>query len=196
MQQKVKLLSITPNHMDLLKNIIAVCHNKQTVSDKVVQHVIDSGHLSVLEHCYAVLEIIVSRKVLAQITRHRHLGFTVQSSRACELTEYYDDFKHPMVKQGIEAAMKSYKQALACDVPFDEASYLLPEAALCRVVVSGNFRSFLEFIPKRTCKRALDEFQKIALEMWLALNERAWEIFTLDRMRNCKNCKERSCEFK
>ena len=149
-----------------------------------------------MEHCYATFEILISRKVLAQITRHRMLSFTVQSSRACELTEYYDKLTHPMVKQHLEQAMKNYKQAIACGVPFDEASYLLPEGAMCRVIVSGNFRAFLEFLPKRTCKRALKEFRLVAIEMWNKLNEIAPNIFTKERMMNCKKCTEKSCDFK
>ena len=192
----VKLLYVTPNAMDKLKHVIAVCHNKQKVSDKVVQHVIDSGHLGTLEHCTAIFEIEVSRKVLAQITRHRMLSFTVQSSRACKLDNYYSKFTHPMVRQGINNAMKAYKQALACGVPFDEASYMLPEGAMCRMIVSGNFRSLLEFLPKRVCKRALDEFRQVAMEMYLELNKAVPEVFTRQRMMNCKQCTEKSCEFK
>ncbi len=182
--------------MELLEKVIAVCHNKQSVSEKVVQHVINSGHLSTLEHCQVIFEVNISRKVLAQITRHRHLGFTVQSSRACELNEVYSSFTHPMVKQGLQNAISAYKQAIACDVPFDEASYLLPEGAMCRVIVSGNFRSLLEMLPKRICKRALKEFRQLAIEMWSELNQAVPEIFTMERMMNCKKCSERSCEFK
>lgn len=192
----IKLISVTPNHMELLKRVIAVCHNKETVSDNVVQHVIDSGHLSVLEHLSATFEINISRKVLAEITRHRMLSFTVQSSRACRLTEKYDDFKHPMVRQGIENAMSAYRQALACDVPYDEASYLLPEGAMCRIFVTGNFRAFLEFLPKRTCRRAVKEFQSVAKQMWYQLSAVAPEIFTKERMMNCKKCTEKGCDFK
>ncbi len=193
----VKLLYVTPNYMELLQRIIAVCHNKESVSEKVVQHVINSGHLSTLEHCTATFEIEVSRKVLSQISRHRHLSFTVQSSRACELTDYHvPESTHHMVREHIQAEMQKYKQAVECGVPHDEASYLLPEAAMCRVIVSGNFRAFLEFLPKRICKRALKEFREVAIAMWKELNHAAPEIFTVKRMMNCKKCTERSCEFK
>ena len=192
----IELISVTPNHIGVLKRVIAVCHNKNTVSDKVIQHVINSGHLSVLEHLSATFEIKCSRKVLAQITRHRHLSFTVQSSRACELTENYDKFTHPMIKQGLQNVMRAYKQALACDVPYDEASYLLPEGAMCRMIVSGSFRAFYEMLPKRTCKRALDEFNTIAKQIWWQLSAVAPEIFTKERMMNCAKCTEGSCNFK
>lgn len=193
----VKLLSVTPDYMELLQRVIAVCHNKEMVSEKVIQHVINSGHLSVLEHCTATFEIEISRKVLAQLTRHRHLSFTVQSSRACKLEDnFLPESTHHMVREHIDSAMKNYKQALACGVPHDEASYLLPEAAMCRVIVSGNFRSFLEFLPKRTCKRALKEFREVAMTMWKELSHAAPEIFTTDRIMNCKKCTEKSCEFK
>lgn len=48
----VELISITQNHMELLKEAIGMCHQTQ-VSDRVVKHCIEARHMSVLEHAYA-----------------------------------------------------------------------------------------------------------------------------------------------
>ena len=48
----VELISITPNHMELLKTACSQPYGKD-VTDKSVKKIIESGHLSVLEHCYA-----------------------------------------------------------------------------------------------------------------------------------------------
>lgn len=61
----------------------------KTSGSETVQKAVEAGHLSVLEHCYASFEITVSTSVLLQLTRHRHLSFTVQSSRGCELKTYH-----------------------------------------------------------------------------------------------------------
>lgn len=76
----VRLLSITPDYMELLK---AACGKPygNDVSEKGIKAIIESGHLSVLEHCYASFEVNCSVRVLGQLTRHRHLSFTVKSAR-------------------------------------------------------------------------------------------------------------------
>ena len=92
--------------------------------------------------------------------------------------------------------MQFYRTAIERGVPLDYASYLLPEAALCRIIVTGNFRSWSEMLQKRTCKRALKEFQEIATEIYLELNRICPIVFSEERMKNCKNCTEVSCDFK
>jgi thymidylate synthase ThyX len=46
------------------------------------------GHWSVLEHCYVSFKIKCSYKVIYQMTRHRHLSFTVSSTRYREMEEF------------------------------------------------------------------------------------------------------------
>lgn len=188
----VSLIHITPNYMDVLKHAIGMCHQTK-VGDKVVKHCINAGHLSVLEHCTAVFEIKCSIQTLLQITRHRHLGFTVQSSRVCDLTEVYKtgdewlDFE-------IGVAMTRYNEALERGIKHEYAAYLLPKAAMYNLVVSGNFRSWYEYLPKRLCARAQTEHREVANEIKRLLVENAPEIFK-DVTAPCSNCNETSCDF-
>ena len=46
----VELISITPNHMELLKTACSQPYGKD-VAEKSIEKIIESGHLSVLEHC-------------------------------------------------------------------------------------------------------------------------------------------------
>ena len=165
----VSLIHITPNYMDVLKHAIGMCHQTK-VGDRVVKHCINAGHLSVLEHCTAVFEIKCSIQTLLQITRHRHLGFTVQSSRVCGLTEVYKtgdewlDFE-------IEVAMARYNEALERGIKHEYAAYLLPKAAMYNLVVSGNFRAW--YLPHPLLP--IDLFQVLFLKLkagdeWLCIN--------------------------
>ena len=82
----VHLISHTPNPMTLLKTAASQCYQKEA-TDATIKHIIEAGHLSVLEHAYASFSVECSLTVLLQLTRHRHLSFTVQSSRGTLLSD-------------------------------------------------------------------------------------------------------------
>lgn len=48
----VDLISMTPNYMALLECACKQPYGKD-VTEKSIKKIIESGHLSVLEHCYA-----------------------------------------------------------------------------------------------------------------------------------------------
>ena len=92
---KAELISITPDYMELLKTACSQPYGKD-VTDKSVKKIIESGHLSVLEHCYASFLVKCSVRVLGQLTRHRHLSFTVKSARGSQ----FDTFVNPNTFEG------------------------------------------------------------------------------------------------
>lgn len=194
-----KIISLTPNYMELLKAACSKPYGKD-VSEKGIQSIINSGHLSILEHCYASFEVECSVRVLGQLTRHRHLSFTCKSARGSQ----FDTVEIPHFDFATDAALFGYlsKKALepytlALDKGMKEeaAAYLLPQGARTSIVVTGNFRAWFEYLPKRLCKRAMPEHRELAGKIHHALAEAAPEIFDRGFM-NCDNCTERSCEFK
>ena len=133
----VELISITQNHIDLLKEAIGMCHQTK-VSDRVVKNCIEEGHMSVLEHPYASFKVKCSIQTLLQLTRHRHLSVTVQSSRVTNLKDYYetgDWFVDGMNKD----TMNEYLSNNASRQ--EQKAYMLPKAAMYNLVVTGNFRA-------------------------------------------------------
>ena len=74
---------IQATDIEAVKIATGKCYNR-TIGDKALLHIIEAGHLSVMEHSIATLDLTCSQKVLAQITRHRHFSFTVQSSRGMD----------------------------------------------------------------------------------------------------------------
>lgn len=183
-----KLVSITPNYMELLKLACSKPYGNN-VTDKGVEAIIKSGHLSILEHCYASFEVTCSVRVLGQLTRHRHLSFTVKSARGSEFNIYLgkDDVGDKVVEE--------YKKLVDSDVSYEDAAYLLPQGVETSMVITGNFRAWFEYLPKRLCKRAMPEHRILALKILEELQMAAPEIFERNFL-NCANCKERSCEFK
>lgn len=194
-----KLLSVTPNYMELLK---AACSKPygNNVSEKGIQSIINSGHLSILEHCYASFEIECSVLVLGQLTRHRHLSFTCKSARGSKfdtLETPHFDFKTDAATYDYlkSIALEPYNLALEAGMKEEAAAYSLPQGARTSIVVTGNFRAWFEYLPKRLCKRAMPEHRELADKIHKELATAVPEIFDRGFM-NCANCTERSCNFK
>ena len=195
----VRLLSITPNYMELLKAACGKPYGNE-VSEKGIKAIIKSGHLSVLEHCYASFEVKCSVRVLGQLTRHRHLSFTVKSARGSK----FDKLVIPYGMLGklkdngaliVDAAFEAYNTALQNGVSEQDAAYLLPQGVETEMVVTGNFRAWFEYLPKRLCKRAMPEHNRVAARILELLQDNAPEVFERNFL-NCANCKEKSCDFK
>lgn len=188
----VRLLSITQHPMDLLKIAAGECYQKKA-TDKVIEHIINAGHLSVLEHCSATFEVTCSITTLLQLTRHRHLSFTVQSSRGSELESTYIT-DHPSIDGEVRRIMKEYKRLIKFGHAKEDAAYILPKAAEYKLVVTGNFRAWFEYLPKRLCQRASKEHQELAQKIFHELILRCPKVFG-NVKPNCGHCKEGSCTF-
>lgn len=189
----VKLLRATEDPMGLLRLSAGECYQK-AVTDKVIDHIVNAGHLSVLEHCSATFEITCSITVLLQLTRHRHFSFTVQSSRGSQLTSYYHH-ENPRVNKWLKSLMSVYEKECANgDLSYEEVAYLLPKGAQYKLVITGNFRTWFEYLPKRLCKRATTEHRALAYLFLKELREVCPEVFSKVHT-NCENCHERGCDF-
>ena len=190
---EAKLISITPNAMSLLKRAAGQCYQKKA-SDAVIQHIIKAGHLSVLEHCYATFEVTCSITTLLQLTRHRHFSFTVQSSRGSELTSVYET-GDDMIDCMIKYIMQCYHEKVAAgNQKKEDLAYMLPKAAEYKLVITGNFRAWFEYLPKRLCKRASKEHQELAQQLYQELVMACPQVFG-NVKPNCEHCNERGCSY-
>lgn len=191
----VDLISMTPNYMTLLQCACKQPYGKD-VTEKSIKKIIESGHLSVLEHCYASFLVTCSVRVLGQLTRHRHLSFTCKSARGSRFDTLVNPYTLGRVPLSDFNVGRTYNSALSDkDTKEEQAAYFLPQGVETSLVVTGNFRAWYEYMPKRLCKRAMPEHRKLAEMIQERLADAAPEIFDRNFM-NCKNCTERSCDFK
>lgn len=190
-----KLISITPNYMDVLKTACSQPYGKD-VTEQSIKKIIESGHLSVLEHCYASFLVTCSVRVLGQLTRHRHLSFTCKSARGSRFDTLVNPYTLGRAPLNSFNVGRTYNLALSDkDTKEEQAAYFLPQGVETSLVVTGNFRAWYEYLPKRLCKRAMPEHRELAMAIQKCLADAAPEIFDKSFM-NCKNCTERSCDFK
>lgn len=191
----VDLISMTPNYMTLLQCACRQPYGKD-VTEKSIKKIIESGHLSVLEHCYASFLVTCSVRVLGQLTRHRHFSFTCKSARGSRFDTLVNPYTLGRVPLSDFNVGRTYNSALSDkDTKEEQAAYFLPQGVETSLVVTGNFRAWYEYMPKRLCKRAMPEHRKLAEMIQERLADAAPEIFDRNFM-NCKNCTERSCDFK
>lgn len=143
-------------------------------------------HTSTFEHVSFVFAIEgISRSCLAQLTRHRHFSFSVQSQRYVRFgsedkTGGFECVIPPSVEQhgGARAyylaAMREIQDVYDTlrkefDIPPEDARFVLPNATATNLVMSGNLRALLEFYSKRRKGRGAQ-----------------WEIAELaERIRKC-----------
>lgn len=151
--------------------------NKGKEAKRLFRQIVMSKHTSTLEHLNFTFAIEgVSRSLLAQLTRHRHMSFSVQSQRYCKFSsdsrsggfDYVvpDSIKDEVVtreidgdtyeanpKQAFDDMMRTiqeyYDFLRKCGVPAEDARAVLPNVATCNLVLTANLRTLLDFYSKR-----------------------------------------------
>lgn len=136
------------------------------------------GHWSISEHATATLYFTgVSRAFLAELTRHRHLSFSVESQRFINAGDanivlppavLYSD--EETQDRFIWSAIESIKGYEDTQIAFrklpkkqrnEAARGLLPNCVETRMVVTGNLRAWHEVIQRRTQPDADAEIQQV-----------------------------------
>lgn len=138
----------------------------------------DQGHWSIAEHATATLYFTgVSRAFLAELTRHRHLSFSVESQRFINANNA-NIVMPPAVRDAGERAQVELRwgagqRILGYELLQDALNHLpkkqrneaaralLPNAVETRMVVTGNLRAWHEVIQRRTQPDADAEMQEV-----------------------------------
>ncbi|UJF36577.1 FAD-dependent thymidylate synthase [Paenibacillus hexagrammi] len=133
-------------------------------ADRLFRHIVRSGHTSTTEHInYTFAVEGVSRALLAQLTRHRHISFSVQSQRYVRFGsgdksggfEYADvpsiatKDADSIYSEAMDFAQLTYDKLRAAGVPAEDARMVLPNGATTNLVMTANLRTLLEFYKKR-----------------------------------------------
>ena len=155
----------------------------------------EQGHFSILEHATATFYITgVSRALLTEFTRHRHLSFSVRSQRFVDESEA--NIVIPPAARGSEKLMWEFENAavgarhsyrelveallgsgLARKQAREAARAVLPNMIETKIVVTGNLRAWHEVIERRTAPDADAEFQEVAGMIRDELKKIAPEVF-------------------
>ncbi|RZS34743.1 thymidylate synthase (FAD) [Herbihabitans rhizosphaerae] len=167
-----------------------------------IQHILEVGHLSVLEHGSVSFYITgISRSLTHELIRHRHFSYSQLSQR------YVPEKEAAMVEPDViannpelhakfmaaaEASVAAYNELLAglqkefADVENgtlrrkqarQAARAILPNATETRIVVTGNYRAWRHFIAMRATEAADVEIRALAVECLRQLQKVAPNVF-------------------
>lgn len=182
---RVELIAYTPKASGVCCDAAAVCTDSQN-GYRSLQHSMESGHESVLEHAVFTFRVEgLSRAALAQLTRHRLASFSVQSQRYVKIngvdlvmperirnSEFY-------VEAGslLEDVMNLYRRMVEAGIPTEDARYVTPQAVPTSLIVTMNARELRHFFSLRCCNRAQWEIRCLADEMLKLCKETAPILF-------------------
>jgi len=65
----------------------------------------------------------------------------------------------------MQQSFDTYKQLMSLGIPKEDARMVLTDATPTKLVLTGNFRTWREFIHKRDIKAAQEEIRGIACEI-------------------------------
>lgn len=147
-------------------------------ADYLRRTLFDRGHFSIAEHATATLYFTgVSRAFLAELTRHRHLSFSVESQRFINANDanimlppavlYSDEETQDRFIWSANESLKWYEDTqiafrkLPKKQRNEAARGLLPNCVETRMVVTANLRAWHEVIQRRTQPDADAEMQQV-----------------------------------
>jgi len=149
--------------------------NESYLRKSILQH----GHVSVLEHGSFTFQVEgVSRALLAEFTRHRHLSFSVESLRFCQPEGYVihplDQLYYEETREDLARAWQMLTELYFKRFDFfrfkghtkkqarEAARMVLPLMTETDLVVTGNSRAWIDVLAKRWSPTADREIYDLA----------------------------------
>ena len=175
---------------------------KTATNAAYLRHIIDVGHLSVLEHASVSFYITgISRSCTHELIRHRHFSYSQLSQRyvpekGSQIVVppgIQDDAElQQILAEAADASRATYTELLGrleakfADQPNavlrrkqarQAARAVLPNATETRIVVTGNYRAWRHFIAVRASEHADVEIRRLAIACLRQLIDVAPAVF-------------------
>ncbi len=172
-------------------------------NDGYLRHILEVGHLSVLEHGSVSFYLTgMSRSLTHELIRHRHFSYSQLSQRYVPERDAAmvepdviaeDPELHEKFLAATDASLRAYTELLEglekrfADVPNatlrrkqarQAARAVLPNATETRIVVTGNYRAWRHFIGMRASEHADVEIRGLAVECLRQLHRVAPNVFS------------------
>ncbi len=167
-----------------------------------IEKQLSRGHYGPAEHPQITFAVKgVSRVTMAQITRHRHMTFDVQSQRYVDFSDTepitpksIEDENHfsretgnvelEVDREELERvydkttgdALQRYEQLVEKGIPKEDARFVLPVGTPVNMTFSGNARTFMHLLDMRKKANAQWEIRELSEEIIEHLKE--WMPYT------------------
>ena len=157
------------NPLSIAELAASVCYDSEpTETYRIAKGCKATGHRSVLEHISFTFHVTgVSRALLAQLSRHRHISLSVRSQRYCSEDDF--DYVNPFGEQHggdvfddmMSNIANDYKLLKNLGAANEDARAVLPNACCTELYVTINARSLIEMSHLRLCTRAQAEIRSM-----------------------------------
>ena len=192
---RVTLLQHTPAPERAVASAGRLCYAPVSAADlkadmpddevgRLVRGLVRSGHMSALEHASFTFAIDgISRACSHQLVRHRVASYSQQSQRYVRFSGDEEFVVPPHIMESPEArevffeamanARRAYERLVEVGLAagrgresvFEDARFVLPNAAETKIVVTMNARELRHFYSLRCCRRAQWEINRLAWAM-------------------------------
>lgn len=184
---KVEIIAWTPEPELLIEEAARICYDsfeKKAHGShvRIIDHLIRSGHESVLEHASVTYRVGgVSRALTHQLVRHRLASYSQRSQRyvkesepnyvtppsiACEGWPQDRGSAQKLYDKFMKDCWDLYNTLLKMGIKGEDARFVLPNACCSEIIITMNFRELRHFFKLRTSKHAQWEIRNMAKEMW------------------------------
>jgi thymidylate synthase (FAD) len=165
-------------------------------AEELIADLIRKGHFGPFEHIQAFFAVEgISRPCMAQITRHRHMSFDVQSMRYVDFSEaepvippaaketYMGGVRADAVlRHALEKQMDFYRIAVDAGMKKEDARFFLPLSTPVNLTFSANARTLMHMIDLRLNGKAQWEIRELAEKVLTAAYE--WAPLTFEAYEN------------
>jgi len=180
---KVRLLTYTPHPIEAVFTAARSCYSPASPTEiwnvgapkermqSLIDKVIGSGHLSILEHISLIFSIDgISRSCSHQLVRHRLASFSQQSQRHVKVKEgewvippsiEVNRAAWEIFQSTLKGVQSSYERLMEMGVHPEDARYLLPNATKTNLVMTMNLRELYTVSELRLCTRAQWEIRGV-----------------------------------
>lgn len=204
---KVLLLRYTPNPEEIVAQAAKLCYSPASVDElkkqietknqaSFIEKLTEMQHLSPIEHVTFTFGVEgISRACSHQIVRHRLASYSQQSQRYVgQQSEKRGGFnfvvppnieeigKKQWFIEKMDIIQKWYDELVEAlenhgEGTFEDARFLLPNAAETKIIITMNARELLHFFRVRCCNRAQWEIRDMATEMLRQVKQVSPQIF-------------------
>jgi thymidylate synthase (FAD) len=179
------------------KNIEEAMEGTGKTKEELIAGLLRSGHFGPFEHPKAYFAVEgISRVAMAQVTRHRHQSFDVQSQRYVNFSNKeavvppsFEDSEgggvgiDEMLENHWEDSVSRYDEALEAGIPKEDARFFLPQATPVNMTFSANSRSLMHLQDLRNSGAAQWEAREFAqqvleqVEEWAPLTFKGYKEY-------------------
>lgn len=186
--RRITLETHTPINVALKAGLICTASEEKIggyVPEVFLSKLVKAGHESVIEHInYSFTIEGISRALLQELARHRHISLSVQSTRwalnkttpGCEhiyspkeITEKEDNQKMELLydlHRISSILQEKILESAMIGIPNDVLKYFIQESTSTKLLLTVNARELRLIFKLRTSSRALLEFQNLCKDIY------------------------------